>query len=108
MHRQFQVQMQEFQKEQEALKQISEANKRMERSKLEREKNAKMLDEELDKVPTKQPKKKPEKDPWNGRAYTSIPKPSPLKQTFKKVTKTINGIKQMQPKQSEFFYDLKQ
>ena len=50
--------MQEFQKEQEALKQISEANKRMERSKLEREKNAKMLDEELDKVPTKQPKKK--------------------------------------------------
>jgi len=55
--------MQEFQKEQEALKQISEANKRMERSKLEREKNAKMLDEELDKVPTKQPKKNPRKIP---------------------------------------------
>jgi len=81
--------MQEFQKEQEALKQISDANKRMERSKLEREKNAKKLDEELDKVPTKQAKKKPEKDPWDGRVYTSIPKQTPLKQIVKKVTKSV-------------------
>jgi hypothetical protein len=65
----------------------------MERSKLEREKNAKILDEELDKVPTKQPKQKREKDPWNGRVYTSIPKPTTLKQTVKQVTKVINGNK---------------
>lgn len=67
----------------------------MERSKLEREKNAKMLDEELDKVPIKQSKQKREKDPWNGRATTSIPKPTPLKQTVKHSTKVINGNKQV-------------
>lgn len=81
----------------------------MERSKLEREKNAKMLDEELDKVPTRQPKQKREKDPWNNRVQTSIPKPTPMKQTVKHSTKVINGNKQVQqPKQSEFFDDLKQ
>jgi hypothetical protein len=46
----------------------------MERSKLERERTAKMLDEELDKVPSKQ--SKPKKDPWNGRVQSSIPKPA--------------------------------
>lgn len=75
----------------------------MERSKLEREKNAKMLDEELDKVPTKQAKKNPEKDPWNGRVYTSIPKQTPPKQIVKKTPKSTQAIKQTQPKQSEFF-----
>ena len=43
----------DFKKDQEALKQITEATKKMERSKEDREKNAKMLDEELDKVPSK-------------------------------------------------------
>jgi hypothetical protein len=68
--------MKEFQKEQEALKAISEANMRMEKSKSERMKNAKALgDGELDHVPTRQSSKKRE---WDGRVKSSIPKQAPI------------------------------
>lgn len=51
----FKTQMIEFNKEREALIKIQQASKEMEKSKEKRAANAKLLSDELDKIPTKQP-----------------------------------------------------
>ena len=51
----FKTQMIEFNKEREALIKIQQASKEMEKSTEKRAANAKLLSDELDKIPTKQP-----------------------------------------------------
>lgn len=51
----FKAQVREFSKERQALQKIQEATKAMEKSKEKRVATAKMVSDELDKIPTKQP-----------------------------------------------------
>jgi uridine kinase len=51
----FKTQMLEFNLERDALLKIQQATKEMEKSKEKRAANAKLLSDELDKIPTKQP-----------------------------------------------------